>query len=59
MIQDLNEQKLNEEDPNADETRKERRLATVQYFERTKGMHNYKYHKVSQSIRPTKYPKVT
>ena len=41
MIQDLNEQKLNEEDPNADETRKERRLATVQYFERTKGMHNY------------------
>ena len=39
MIQDLNEQKLNEEDPNADETRKERRLATVQYFERTKGMY--------------------
>ena len=37
MIQDLNEQKLNEEDPNADATRKERRLATVQYFERTKG----------------------
>jgi len=39
MIQDLNEQKLNEEDPNADATRKERRLATVQYFERTKGSH--------------------
>lgn len=39
MIQDLNEQKLNEENANDDATRKERRLATVQYFDRTKGSH--------------------
>ena len=40
MIQDLNEQKLNEENANDDATRKERRLATVQYFDRTKGMYS-------------------
>jgi len=40
MIQDLNETKLNEEDPNADATKRDRRLATVQYFDRTKGTHN-------------------